>query len=60
MPDTRLHARDFRIDPAMLAVGFASALRRAGIPSTPDRAAWLVEAMRLVPPVTRTDLYWTC
>lgn len=58
MPD---HAeRAFELDPAMLAVGFAGALRRAGIPSTPERSAWLVEALRLVPPRTRADLYWAC
>ncbi|MEZ3160526.1 VWA domain-containing protein [Microbacterium sp. BWT-B31] len=55
MPDTRA----FWLDPAMLAVGFAGALRRAGIGSTPDRAAWLAQALRLVPPRTRADLYWT-
>lgn len=51
--------RAFKVDPGMLAVGFATALRRAGIPSTPDRSAWLVQAMRLVPPATRSELYWT-
>lgn len=50
----------FTVDPAMLAVGFAAALRRAGVPNTPDRSAWLAEALRLVPPLTRSDLYWTC
>ncbi len=58
MPD---HAqRAFELDPTMLAVGFSGALRRAGIPSTPERSAWLVQALRLVPPRTRADLYWTC
>lgn len=58
MPDDL--ERAFRVDPAMLAVGFATALRRAGVTSTPDRAEWLVAALRLVPPRTRSDLYWTC
>jgi hypothetical protein len=52
--------RAFRIDASALAVALAVALRRAGVPSTPDRSAWLVEALRLVPPATRSDLYWTC
>jgi uncharacterized protein with von Willebrand factor type A (vWA) domain len=52
--------RAFKVDAAALAVALAAALRRAGIPSTPDRSAWLVEALRLVPPTTRSELYWTC
>ncbi len=52
--------RAFRVDLAVLAVAFAAALRRAGIPSTSDRAMWLVDAVRLVPPNTRSELYWTC
>ncbi len=58
MPDVA--ERAFALDPAMLAVGFADTLRRAGVPSTPERAAWLAEALRLVPPHARSDLYWTC
>ena len=49
-----------RIEPASLAVGFATALRRAGVPSSPDRAARLAQALRLVPPHSRDALYWTC
>lgn len=52
--------RAFKVDAAALAVALAVALRRAGIPSAPDRSAWLVEALRLVPPATRSELYWTC
>lgn len=52
--------RAFSVDAAAFSVALAVALRRAGIPSTPDRSAWLVEALRLVPPDTRTELYWTC
>jgi uncharacterized protein with von Willebrand factor type A (vWA) domain len=54
MSDTRA----FAVDPAAFAVAFAVALRRAGVPVTPDRSAWLVEALRLVPPHTRGELYW--
>jgi uncharacterized protein with von Willebrand factor type A (vWA) domain len=52
--------RAFEVDTAVLAVAFAAALRRAGIPSTPDRSVWLVDAVHLVPPRTRSELYWTC
>jgi uncharacterized protein with von Willebrand factor type A (vWA) domain len=48
------------IDAASLAVGFSTALRRAGLPGSPDRAAWLAQALRIVPPATRDALYWTC
>ncbi|WP_345063363.1 vWA domain-containing protein [Leifsonia kafniensis] len=45
---------------AALAAGFATALRRAGLSSSPDRAARLAEALRLVPPDSREPLYWAC
>jgi uncharacterized protein with von Willebrand factor type A (vWA) domain len=48
------------VEAAALAVGFTTALRRAGLPSSPDRAARLAEALRLVPPHERDPLYWTC
>ncbi len=48
------------VEAAALAVGFATALRRAGLSSSPDRTAWLTEALRLVPPSARDRLYWTC
>lgn len=48
------------VDAAALAVGFNTALRRAGLPSSPDRAAWLARALRIVPPTAREPLYWTC
>jgi len=48
------------VEAAALAVGFSTALRRAGLPSSPDRAARLAEALRLVPPHERDPLYWTC
>ncbi|KRE63901.1 VWA containing CoxE family protein [Arthrobacter sp. Soil736] len=47
------------IDAASLAVGFSTALRRAGLPGSPDRAAWLARALRIVPPTARDALYWT-
>jgi uncharacterized protein with von Willebrand factor type A (vWA) domain len=58
MPETG--ARAFTLDPAMLAVGFVDALRRAGVPGTPERTEWLVRSLRLATPVTRSDLYWMC
>lgn len=48
------------VEAAALAVGFSAALHRAGVPSSPDRAARLAEALRLVPPQARGPLYWTC
>ena len=45
---------------AAVAAGLTTALRRAGVPSSPDRAARLAEALRLLPPGDRTTLYWTC
>jgi uncharacterized protein with von Willebrand factor type A (vWA) domain len=48
------------VEAASLAAGLISALRRAGLSSSPDRAARLAEALRLVPPFTREPLYWTC
>lgn len=48
------------VEAAALAVGFSTALRRAGLPTSPDRAAWLAQALRLVPPTDRDRLYWGC
>lgn len=48
------------IDAASLAVGFSTALRRAGLPGSPARAGWLAQAFRIVPPTDRDALYWTC
>lgn len=47
------------VEAAGLAVGFSTALRRAGLPVPPDRAARLAEAVRFVPPHARDALYWT-
>lgn len=59
---TEYALRDGRtaVDAAALAVGFSTALRRAGLPGSPDRAAWLARALRIVPPIARDPLYWTC
>lgn len=46
------------VEAAALAVGFSTALRRAGLPTSPDRAAWLAVALRLVPPTARDPFYW--
>jgi uncharacterized protein len=51
---------DPRIAPGPLAVGLTTALHRAGLPTTPERAAGLARALQLVPPVDRAALYWTC
>ncbi|MGO4103715.1 VWA domain-containing protein [Leifsonia sp. YAF41] len=48
------------VEVAALAAGFATALRRVGLSSSPDRAARLAEALRLVPPESREPLYWAC
>jgi uncharacterized protein with von Willebrand factor type A (vWA) domain len=48
------------VGPGPLAVGLTTALHRAGLPAPPERAAGLARALRLVPPVDRAALYWTC
>ncbi|WP_104172877.1 VWA domain-containing protein [Arthrobacter sp. Y81] len=48
------------VDAASLSAGLVTALRRAGLSTSPDRAVRLAEALRLVPPVAREPLYWTC
>lgn len=48
------------VEAASLAAGFITALRGAGLSSSPDRAVRLAEALRLVPPIAREPLYWTC
>lgn len=48
------------IAPGPLAVALSTALRRAGLPVTPDRTAGLARALQLVPPVDRPSLYWPC
>ncbi|WP_209309132.1 VWA domain-containing protein [Blastococcus sp. CT_GayMR16] len=48
------------IGPGPLAVALTTALHRSGLPVTPERAAGLARALRLVPPLDRVALYWTC
>jgi uncharacterized protein with von Willebrand factor type A (vWA) domain len=48
------------VAPGPLAVGLTTTLHRAGLPTTPERAAGLARALQLVPPVDRTALYWAC
>jgi uncharacterized protein len=43
-----------------LAVGLTTAMHRAGLPTSPERAVGLARALRLVPPTDRDALYWTC
>lgn len=58
MADTADHP--LRVETATLVAAFATTLRRTGIPTSADRAAWLAEALRIVPPSSRDRLYWTC
>jgi uncharacterized protein with von Willebrand factor type A (vWA) domain len=46
-------------DGALFAARLSQALRDAGVPVTPDRASLFLKALRILPPVRRTDLYWT-
>ncbi|WP_426623383.1 vWA domain-containing protein [Leifsonia sp. McL0607] len=48
------------VEPAAFAAGFTTALRRAGLGVSPERAAWLSEALRLIPPGSRSALHETC
>jgi uncharacterized protein with von Willebrand factor type A (vWA) domain len=43
-----------------LSVALTTALRRAGLPTSPERTVGLARALRLVPPADRSTLYWTC
>jgi uncharacterized protein with von Willebrand factor type A (vWA) domain len=43
-----------------LAVALTTALHRAGLATSPERAVGLARALLLVPPVDRAALYWTC
>ncbi|HEY3867957.1 MAG TPA: VWA domain-containing protein [Actinocrinis sp.] len=45
-------------DAPSFAGRLAEALRGAGVPAAPDRAACFLSALRLTPPVDRTALYW--
>jgi uncharacterized protein len=47
------------IDLPALATALAQRLRAAGLPTTPEHAARFAEAVALVGPVRRSELYWT-
>jgi uncharacterized protein with von Willebrand factor type A (vWA) domain len=47
------------VDVAALAAALGRRLRRAGVPVTPERSARFAAALELVPPATRSRLYWT-
>ncbi|MEC5181642.1 vWA domain-containing protein [Arthrobacter sp. CG_A4] len=47
------------VEAAILSAAFITALRRAGLSCSPDRAVRLAEALRLVPPSDVEKLYWT-
>ena len=49
-----------RVEAAALSAAFVTAIRRAGLATSPDRAARLAEALHLIPPAQREQLYWTC
>lgn len=59
MAETQAVQGEPRVEAAALAAGFSTALRRAGLPVSLDRAARLAEALRLVPPYALGPLYWT-
>jgi uncharacterized protein with von Willebrand factor type A (vWA) domain len=48
------------VQAASLSAAFVTALRRAGLSCSPDRAVRLAEALQLVPPTRLERLYWTC
>ena len=53
-------ARPPRVEAAALSAAFVTAIRRAGLSTSPDRAARLAEALHLIPPAGLDQLYWTC
>ncbi len=59
MAETQAVRGEPRVEAAALAAGFSTALRRAGLSVSLDRAARLAEALRLVPPHALGPLYWT-
>lgn len=46
------------VEAAALSAAFVTALRRAGLSCSPDRAARLAEALHLIPPGRLDQLYW--
>lgn len=55
---TRSAGFTLRVQPASLAAGLASALHRAGLPVTPEKAGRFAAALLLAPPAARERLYW--
>ncbi len=49
-----------RVEAAALSAAFVTVIRRAGLATSPDRAARLAEALHLIPPTQLEQLYWTC
>jgi len=48
------------LETAAFSAGLGHALRRAGVEVPPDKSANLARALALVPPSSRSRLYWTC
>lgn len=59
-PTTQAASELPAVEAASLAAAFVTALRRAGLSCSPDRAVRLAEALRLVPPRDVGTLYWAC
>ena len=49
-----------RVEAAALSAAFVTAIRRAGLATSPDQAARLAEALHVIPPARVEQLYWTC
>jgi uncharacterized protein with von Willebrand factor type A (vWA) domain len=49
---------DVTIDVPSFAGRLSEALHRVGIATSPDRAVRFAEALRVIPPIDRTSLYW--
>lgn len=48
------------VEAAALSAAFVTAIRSAGLATSPDRAARLAEALHLISPARLEQLYWTC
>jgi hypothetical protein len=51
--------RTLGVDLPAVSSKFARRLHDAGLPVTPERAAWFADALTVVGPVARRRLYWT-
>ena len=49
-----------RVEAAAFSAAFVTAIRQAGLATSPDRSARLAEALHLIPPTQLEQLYWTC